>query len=155
MKYKKNPIQKDWDLDNVCELLASGKSLQEIAAGYGKSKEALWQWLNRDHDRRLKYLAALTGRGFAKLEEIEEIVADVKSGAMEPRAAHVALQGLQWVASRLNPQMLSDKWKAELSVGVDTKSIQLAHLRAVAPKQITQINPMEGNDANNHRDDSQ
>ena len=155
MKRTKSPIKKDWDLDNVCELLAAGKSLEEIAFGYGKSKVALWSWLNRDHDRRLKYLAALTGRGFAKLEEIEQIVADVKSGAMEPRAAHVALQGLQWVASRLNPQMLSDKWKAELSVGVDTKSIQLAHLKAVAPKQITQINPMEGNDANHHSDDPQ
>ena len=148
MKYKRDPIKKDWELDPICESLASGKSLGETAAEYGKSKEALWQYLNKDPDRRLKYLAALTGRGFAKLEEIEQIVADVKSGALEPRAAHVALQGLQWVAARLNPQMLSDKWRAELSVGVDSKTIQLAHLTAVAPKQINS-NLLDA-DADNH-----
>ena len=72
--------------------------MSQIALSYGKSKQALWKYLNKEDERRKQYLQALESRGIAHLEEIERIVVDVESGALDARSGAVAFQARAWVA---------------------------------------------------------
>jgi len=40
------PLRRPWDLTDICEKLAGGEPLSKIAERYGKSKQALWKWIN-------------------------------------------------------------------------------------------------------------
>ena len=127
-----------WDLEEVCNRIAAGESLAQIAQSYAKSKQALWKDLNKEDERRKQYLQALESRGIAHLEEIERIAVDVESGALDARSGAVAFQARAWVAARLNPRMLSEKWKAELDVQPSIQSLHLEAIRSLTKKQIDQ-----------------
>ena len=93
-----------------------GVALSQISQHYGKSKEALWKWLNSNEERKADYIAALEGRGFLHLEQIERLVADVEAGRIGARAGDVAIRARTWLAGRLNPKLLSEKWRGSLEV---------------------------------------
>ncbi len=78
-------------------------ALSQISQHYGKSKEALWKWLNSNEERRADYIAALEGRGFLHLEQIERLVVDVEAGWIGARAGDVAVRARTWLAGRLIP----------------------------------------------------
>ena len=82
--------------------------------------------------------STLESRGIAHLEEIERIAVDVESGALDARSGAVAFQARAWVAARLNPRMLSEKWKAELDVQPSIQSLHLDAIRSLTKKQIDQ-----------------
>ena len=44
------PAQRPWDLAEICNRLAGGEALSQIAQQYGKSKQALWKWLNSNEE---------------------------------------------------------------------------------------------------------
>ena len=54
------------------------------------------------------------------------------------RSGAVAFQARAWVAARLNPRMLSEKWKAELDVQPSIQSLHLEAIRSLTKKQIDQ-----------------
>ena len=110
------PIQRPWDLAEICNRLAGGEALSQIAQQYGKSKQALWKWLNSDEERRADYIVALEGRGFLHLEQIERLVADVEAGRIDARAGDVAIRARTWLAGRLDPKLLSEKWRGSLEI---------------------------------------
>ena len=124
-----NPTQRPWDLKEICEMLAGGEPLSKIAERYGRSKQALWKWLNNDQERRADYVAALEGRGFLHLEQIEKLAADVEAGRIEPRAGDVAIRARTWIAGRLNPRLLSERWRGSLEV--QNKDFGDMHLEAL------------------------
>ena len=101
--------QRPWDLAEICNRLAGGEALSQIAQQYGKSKQALWKWLNSNEERRADYIAALEGRGFLHLEQIERLAADVEAGQIDARAGDVAIRARTRLAGRLNPKLLSEK----------------------------------------------
>ena len=131
-------LPRTWDLEEICSRIAGGEALSQIALSYGKSKQALWKYLNKEDERRKQYLQALESRGIAHLEEIERIAVDVESGALDARSGAVAFQARAWVAARLNPRMLSEKWKAELDVQPSIQSLHLEAIRSLTKKQIDQ-----------------
>ncbi len=122
-------LSRSWDLEDVCVRLAGGEALSQIASSYGKSKQALWLWLNANEERRISYLAALEGRGFLHVEQIERLAADVEAGLIDARAADVAIRARTWVAGRLNPKLLSEKWRGELEV--KRRDLAKQHLSAL------------------------
>ena len=119
-------IHRPWDLADICESLAGGEPLSQIAERYGNSKQSLWKWLNSNEVRRADYIAALEGRGFLHLEQIEKLVSDVESGRIDARAGDVAIRARTWIAGRLNPKLLSERWRGSLEV--QTSDIRRLHL---------------------------
>ncbi len=128
-------IHRPWDLADICERLAGGEPLSQIAERYGKSKQALWKWLNSNEVRRADYIAALEGRGFLHLEQIEKLVSDVESGRIDARAGDVAIRARTWIAGRLNPKLLSERWRGSLEV--QTSDIRRLHLEEL--KRVTAL----------------
>ena len=121
--------QRPWNLAEICDKLTWGESLSQISTNYGKSKQALWKWLNTTEERRSNYILALEGRGFLHLEQIERLVADVESGRINARAGDVAIRARTWLAGRLNPKLLSEKWRGSLEV--KQKDNSQLHLEAM------------------------
>ena len=70
-------LPRTWDLEEICSRIAGGEALSQIALSYGKSKQALWKYLNKEDERRKQYLQALESRGIAHLEEIERITEQI------------------------------------------------------------------------------
>tara|TARA_E500000331_G_scaffold287223_1_gene282270 strand:+ start:1251 stop:1787 length:537 start_codon:yes stop_codon:yes gene_type:complete len=132
-------LPKRWDLEEVCNRIAAGESLAQIAQSYAKSKQALWKFLNTDESRRKRYLESLEARGILHLEAIERIARDVETGELDARAGAVAFQARSWVAGRLNPKMLSEKWRAQLEV----PSPSLAFLAAIKETSEGQMDPTQ------------
>ena len=95
-------LPKRWDLEEVCNRIAAGESLAQIAQSCAKPKQALWKYLNTDELRRKRYLESLEARGILRLEAIERITRDVETGELDARAGAVAFQAQSWVAGRLN-----------------------------------------------------
>ena len=126
-----NRLPRRWDLEEICNRISAGESLSQVAQSYAKSKQALWKYLNGDEDRRKLYLESLEARGLLHLEAIERIARDVETGEMDPRAGAVAFQARSWVAARLNPKMLSERWRAQLEV----PSLQADFLTAIKKRQ--------------------
>ena len=85
-------LPKRWDIEEVCNRIAAGESLAQIAQSYAKSKQALWKYLNTDESRRKRYLESLEARGILHLEAIERIARDVETGELDARAGAVAFQ---------------------------------------------------------------
>ena len=85
--------------------------------------------------RRADYIAALEGRGFLHLEQIEKLVSDVESGRIDARAGDVAIRARTWIAGRLNPKLLSERWRGSLEV--QTSDIRRLHLEEL--KRVTAL----------------
>ena len=49
-------LPRTWDLEEICSRIAGGEALSQIALSYGKSKQALWKYLNKEDERRKQYL---------------------------------------------------------------------------------------------------
>ena len=131
-----NPTQRPWDLKEICEMLAGGEPLSKIAERYGRSKQALWKWLNNDQERRADYVAALEGRGFLHLEQIERLAAEVEAGQIDARAGDVAIRARTWLAGRLNPKLLSEKWRGSLEVQqTDVRQLHLEAMKKLCEKR--------------------
>ena len=77
-------LSRTWDLEEICSRIAGGEALSQIALSYGKSKQALWKYLNKEDECRKQYLQALESRGIAHLEEIERIAVDSRAGHWMP-----------------------------------------------------------------------
>ena len=130
------PVQRPWDLAEICNRLAGGEALSQIAQQYGKSKQALWKWLNSNEERRADYIAALEGRGFLHLEQIERLAADVEAGQIDARAGDVAIRARTWLAGRLNPKLLSEKWRGSLEVQqTDVRQLHLEAMKKLCEKR--------------------
>ena len=72
-------LPKRWDLEEVCNRIAAGESLAQIAQSYAKSKQALWKYLNTDEERRKRYLESLEAKGILHLEASERIAHEVET----------------------------------------------------------------------------
>ena len=49
-------LPRTWDLEEICSRIAGGEALSQISLSYGKSKQALWKYLNKEDERRKQYL---------------------------------------------------------------------------------------------------
>ena len=142
-------LPKRWDIEEVCNRIAAGESLAQIAQSYAKSKQALWKYLNTDESRRKRYLESLEARGILHLEAIERIAHEVETGELDARDGTVAFQARSWVAGRLNPKMLSEKWRAQLEV----PSPSLAFLAAIKETSEEQLDPTQSPVDDTHAQD--
>ena len=132
--------QRPWDLAEICNRLAGGEALSQIAQQYGKSKQALWKWLNSNEECRAEYIVALEGRGFLHLEQIERLAADVEAGSIDARAGDVAIRARTWIAGRLNPKLLSEKWRGSLEVQqTDVRQLHLEAMKKLSEKRKREL----------------
>ncbi len=111
--------------DRVCEHIASGKSLREIAKIEGMpSPSAVMSWLREDVAFQQQYARARELQADALFDEIQSIADDATNDWMERNGAdelgwqfngeHVQrsklrIEARKWMAGKLRPKVYGDK----------------------------------------------
>ena len=109
-------------------MITDGCSLAQIGAKFERSRNFIRKFLHNNEEHRQAYLAALQKRGFHHANMIEWLVLKVKNGEMRPNVARVAIDGRKWIASRLHPNLLSEKLISNVTHHQET--IQEQHIQA-------------------------
>jgi hypothetical protein len=129
--------------DEVCALVAEGKSLRQVTELPGMpSRRAVQYWLSRFPDFREKYECAMMLLGEFWAHEIIEI-ADDSSGDFiiteDGRRAvdheninrsRLKVDSRKWLLSKILPSRYGDRIQADVNVGVEPEA-----LRAMSPEK--------------------
>lgn len=105
----------EFDLDEVCDRIADGESLRNIAADSLVSAPTLLKWLSSEPERRARYDQARLDRAHRFVDEIVEL-SDVSIGdPINTAARRLQIDTRKWVAGKLYPRVYGDKLQTEIT----------------------------------------
>ncbi|HFU4527710.1 TPA: ubiquitin carboxyl-hydrolase [Yersinia enterocolitica] len=111
--------------DDICALLASGKSLLKACRRPGMpDKSTVFRWLSMHEDFRDKYAKATEARADAIFEDMFDIADGVAEDAAAVGKARLRIDTRKWALARMNPRKYGDKVTNEI-VGKDGGAIQI------------------------------
>lgn len=104
------PSEYDFILcEQICDLLADGDNIKSILKD---SKFPSWstfrRWKNENEELRTLYVNSQQDKGIALESEIDDVMAELKEGNIEPSAANVLIQTLKWKMAKFYPKMFGD-----------------------------------------------
>lgn len=111
--------------DDICSLLASGKSLVKVCERPGMpDKSTVFRWMAVHEAFRDKYAKATEARADAIFEDMFAIADEATPEAAEVAKARLRIDTRKWALARMNPRKYGDKVTNEL-VGKDGGAIQI------------------------------
>lgn len=122
---------------DICEGIVEGKSLRIILSQEGMPSIAtVFRWLDENEWFRDNYTRAKDNQADTNAEDIQELVADVRSGKIDPQSARVAGDLLKWSSSKLKPKKYGDK----LDLTSDGKQMPAPIISIAAVPQQEKLN---------------
>lgn len=103
----------------VLEHIASGKPLKQYLAhkaGERVSYQSFYRTLKDDPTFRALHVQARQDQGDSISDEMLSIIHRVISGDLDPAQARAAMDGIKWLAARLNPRQWQERTKVEVEV---------------------------------------
>ena len=94
--------------EQICELVASGKSRRQVAEGLNLSESTIRLWQKQHDPFSAQYARAEAFRAEWFFERGNEIAMSITTPE-EAQVARVQLDWLKWSASKLGPKKFSDK----------------------------------------------
>ena len=125
--------------ERVCELIAAGCSLRQVARVIGLTEAAIRKWVQDDKEFGGHYEKAMVDRWEKMADELVELAdADCTGPDGRPDNALVQQRRLQvdtrkWILSKMLPRKYGDK--IEISSDPDAPVLSRIELVAVYPKQ--------------------
>lgn len=117
-----SPEQIDEWKDQICSLIAEGKSVQTIAAMENMpSSPTIYRWLAEDPDFVERYTRAREQQADLYAEEIVNI-ADTEA---DPNKARVRIDARKWVAAKLKAKVYGDRLQVDGDMNVRLSDAQL------------------------------
>ena len=114
--------------------IANGESLRGASKDLGIPFQTVWSAIMSDEKKRATYEDAEVSRAHYHASKIEEILEDVESGKIEPRAAKVSIDARKWLASKMYPKFFSDRVHHQHDMTVDVRKQHLDELRRLSQK---------------------
>ena len=72
------------------------------------------------------------------------LAADEEAGQIDACAGDVAIQARTWIAGRLNPKLLSEKWRGSLEVQqTNVRQLHLEAMKKLCEKRKQELAPPE------------
>ena len=102
--------------DEICEWIASGKSLRAYCRIDGKpSLSTVMDWLNDEanEDFRIKYARARETQAEVLADELMEIADEDKGDALKLQHDKMKIETRQWIAAKLLPKKYGNKIEYE------------------------------------------
>jgi transposase-like protein len=132
-------------IDYVCDTLATGDNLRDIARAIGVNHHALHRWVQREENVE-QYEAANRARAELIIAEIDEIVDDptlgnytdkegnirVDSGSVN--RAKLRIEHRHWLAGKLDPDAYGEKDKNNVQINLN--NIHLNALRSAKDSKV-------------------
>lgn len=104
----------DAEFNQVIECVSTGASTAEGLRKVGRSFGSFYDLLDKPEYAE-RYARAKMCSAEAHASRFKGLIDKVENGEIDPNAARVALDGLKWVACKLNPKMYGDKSQVEVS----------------------------------------
>ena len=103
--------------EEICARLAEGESLASICRDEAQPKyRTIYGWLQRHDAFALNYASAREAQADADADAISDMAAQVRSGALDPTAARVAMDGYKWSAGKRKPKVYGDRSDLTLTI---------------------------------------
>jgi hypothetical protein len=115
---RKPPMPFDQEVaDRVLERVAMGEPMYRIHADEAMpSRHQLHAWKVTNEAFAKALAEARRARADSRIDRMEEIADEVRTGKLDPNAGRVVLDQLKWVASREDPAAYGDRVKADVQV---------------------------------------
>ena len=120
-------------LADLLEHIASGGRLRAFCDEHVYSYSTVQAALTKREDLAPLYDAALDARSDLQREQIEKLTKQVISGELDPKAAKVAIESLQWLAEKMNPRRYGQRQQVDVQV-TDMTKLHLEAVRQLALK---------------------
>jgi hypothetical protein len=125
----------------ICERIAEGGKLGEICAAADiPSRQTVYRWFLRYPEFAQMYGRARQLRALHRADQIDGLIASVIAGELDPNAARVAIQALQWQAAREDPKGFAEQSTTNMNLSAtpapasESESDSLAWLRGLLGK---------------------
>lgn len=69
----------------------------------------VYEWLGRHADFAEDYARARSARAYRRGEDMDELAAEIKAGAIDPQTGRVLMDAIKWQAGRENPKAFGDR----------------------------------------------
>ncbi|WP_455948140.1 terminase small subunit-like protein [Lelliottia jeotgali] len=131
--------------ERLCMLIAQGDSVAKAAKADGMpDARTIFRWLATDDPDqslgfeafRQQYARAREIRADARFERLDEIMAKVEAGKIEPAAARVMLDAIKWQAGKENAKRYGD---AVTLKGDKENPLQVKSARDLSDEQLAAI----------------
>lgn len=100
----------------ICERLASGESVRTIcASGEMPSESTVFLWLLKHDSFSEQYARARKSRADARVERIDQVIQDMRTGAIDYNQARVEIDAIKWQSGKENSERYGDKVRNELT----------------------------------------
>jgi hypothetical protein len=110
--------------DEICSRLVEGESLRQICRDdHMPHRRTVLRWQAEKPDFATIIARAREGQADCLHDDMADIEAEIRSGALEPQAARVIIWSKQWRAGKLAPKKYGDKLLNE-HTGADGGPIQ-------------------------------
>jgi hypothetical protein len=96
-------------LEQICELIADGKSLRSICAEGKMEKKTIMRWLRDDHEFQAAYAQARQHSADAMAEQLQDLAQEALASPERAQAVRVAADILKWTASKLKPKSYGER----------------------------------------------
>ena len=100
--------------DKILQRLSEGETVSKIcldAAMPARSTVLLWSATHKEFSDR--YLLALKGVGQIRVDDIPNVIAEMKKGLTDPAIGKIEIDTLKWMAGKFYPRMYGDKQTVE------------------------------------------
>jgi hypothetical protein len=102
--------------DEICRLLAEGKSMVEICAKPEMPHVSnIYRWLQRHADFRERYVLAREQQAHTIADRAVSMALGPDGVINDPKVAKVQLDAIKWTAARLAPKVYGNK--ADIAIG--------------------------------------
>jgi hypothetical protein len=102
--------------DLVCDGIASGLSIQKACDKLDIDPTMFYRQMNKDESLVHKYTRAREARADVRFDRMDELLDEVKSGAVEPNAARVLVDAIKWMAGKEKAKVYGDRIQSEVIV---------------------------------------
>lgn len=108
--------------DQICALIAEGKSVQTIAAREDMPSSAMiYRWLADDGDFVERYTRAREQQA----DKLAEEIVDIADTEPDPNKARVRVDARKWVAAKLKARVYGDRIQVDGDMNVRLSDAQL------------------------------
>lgn len=90
--------------ETICERVLMRPLRQVCMDADMPGESAVYVWLGKHPEFAEKYARARSLRAFRRVEDMDELAGEIKSGAVDPQTGRVLMDAIKWQAGRENPK---------------------------------------------------
>lgn len=141
-KHKTSIDEYGFDLEQICDAIASGQSLASVAADYLAPETSLRTWLRVDETRSALYSRAREDRAHKYADEVVTLADGCIGRTNEVvQATRLAVDTRKWVAAKLYPKTYGERITQEIDARVEVNQLTDEQIQAKLQTLLTKVLP--------------